>query len=68
MVLSPPVLALQISPRAPPMVKQIAFSSSGGVGAEPTVNSAKSAQSSTATKPMAVARRRVMAQAHPPPE
>ena len=50
------VAATQTSPTAPPMAKQIALSWNGGTGAEPTVNSARSAQSRTARNPMAVAR------------
>ena len=47
-----------LAPSVPPMAKVSALSWNGGTGAEPTVNSARSAQSRTATKPMAVAVRR----------
>ena len=46
---------VQIRPNVPPIVKQIALSNKGGVGADPTVNNASKDHSNTAIKPMAVA-------------
>ena len=57
---SRPVTAAQIMPNVPPTAKQIALSSSGGAGAVATVNSAKSAQSRMAIKPVKVALREVI--------
>jgi hypothetical protein len=59
-LLNQQVTVHQINPKAPATEKQIVSSNNGGVGAEPTVSHARSDQRSTATKPIAVARRRVM--------